>query len=951
MYFCNELSEPTIINRLHMQQYNTDMDRVATLIDSYREAIGGVNSKNAKAIQDYIEAEEKKVYETIEKRNTNGEDIKDFYTNVHIPSDLENRLKVNEQLLGYFYLKAAGSSAEKEVLAQLLAEYYDNSFFSQEQELFLLEHFMELANYVIKTSYLVFREYDDLKDVHLILPEIISLINQIIEIPENARVFNPFAGFGQFAVINRQCHYICEESYSAGCNRSQICDSNWLWAWMKVALFANNCNAVVIDDNKIPSSYDYVISYIPFTSIDFFTNPNDNTLNSIRNNSCDNAIVSKISSAYQNLTNGGKMILIIPDFLLLRKENSYPLGNFWKYIVYEGSVQEIVQLPSTCNGLNYNFCIVVINKGCKSSVTMIDARFAAKKNTDSRIIELEDYLDVIRENKKKTIESNSSFDYYRGVFIDGDEKMVEEFNTPYFQTIDLDLYNSMRHNNGRDSRTGLRKIVMMDRNNLKIDLLLPQVYVSEKPEIGGSLISLSSLCSYVSMTIRNVNYDLPMDTPWIKDQNLSYTFQKPLQVSEVEKVDCPNNPSHTDDYRFNDSGEFSEERPWSQWKPIGRRIIEYRKSTYLDANKCAVLLKLDSKGNPFAVVSAQNKPIAIGKRILVFCPKKGVELVTLAAVLKMPIVYNQIIAYERFGLSEHLEDIIVPYDKWLIDDEVSRLINEERTTRTLTKANEDIKKSVRMRKHALTQSMSSLQAMFNALNAYRVRKGGNMTGEEIISRVKRTTVNEAFEYLSRNIKGIMPVLEHISDVEYSFGDPEWIEPESFIGDYISKNEKGWITFNPIITWVEGSNKAKDEIIDPLTGMILFKKGEAFSQFLFPKAALEKILDNIVSNALSHGFVKSRNDYHIKFSWYAENKSINLLIENNGYPIPDDRDPASLLEYGVSTALHSDGHNGIGCNEIDDIMQRYDGKVELISSPQEEYTVKYLLTFYRSNSVN
>ena len=197
----------------------------------------------------------------------------------------------------------------------------------------------------------------------------------------------------------------------------------------------------------------------------------------------------------------------------------------------------------------------------------------------------------------------------------------------------------------------------------------------------------------------------------------------------------------------------------------------------------------------------------------------------------------------------------------------------------------------------------------------------------------------------------MPVLEHIADVEFSFGDPEWIEPESFIGDYISKNEKGWITFNPIITWVEGNNKAKDDIIDPSTGMILFRKGETFSQFLFPKAALEKILDNIVSNAQSHGFDKSRNDYHIKFSWYAENKTVKLLIENNGSPIPDDRDPASLLEYGVSTALHSDGHNGIGCNEIDDIMQRYDGKVDIISSPQEEYTVKYLLTFYRSNSVN
>ena len=80
-------------------------------------------------------------------------------------------------------------------------------------------------------------------------------------------------------------------------------------------------------------------------------------------------------------------------------------------------------------------------------------------------------------------------------------------------------------------------------------------------------------------------------------------------------------------------------------------------------------------------------------------------------------------------------------------------------------------------------------------------------------------------------------------------------------------------------------------------------------------------------------------------------TVTLEIENNGTAIPSDRDTASLLEYGVSSALHQNGHNGIGCNEIDDIMRRYDGKVEIVSSPEKEFTVKYVLTFNRSNIVN
>jgi len=74
----------------------------------------------------------------------------------------------------------------------------------------------------------------------------------------------------------------------------------------------------------------------------------------------------------------------------------------------------------------------------------------------------------------------------------------------------------------------------------------------------------------------------------------------------------------------------------------------------------------------------------------------------------------------------------------------------------------------------------------------------------------------------------------------------------------------------------------------------------------------------------------------------------MEIDNNGSPIPNDRDTASLLEYGVSTNLHCDGHNGIGCNEIDNIMRKYDGKVDIVSSPEDEFPVKYILTFNRAN---
>ena len=197
---------------------------------------------------------------------------------------------------------------------------------------------------------------------------------------------------------------------------------------------------------------------------------------------------------------------------------------------------------------------------------------------------------------------------------------------------------------------------------------------------------------------------------------------------------------------------------------------------------------------------------------------------------------------------------------------------------------------------------------------------------------------------------MMPVLDHIADIEYSFGKPEWIDPEKFMEGYIGTNEKGWMNFKPIITWNPENNTAKVDMRNPDTGEIILKKGEPINSFFFPKDALERVFKNIVSNAQSHGFTnRNRKDYLLCFSWYSRGNAIIIEIANNGNPIPDDKDTSFLLQYGVSSAMHENGHNGIGCHEIDDIMRRYGGSVKIVSLPNDFYTVKYVLIFERVNT--
>ena len=120
---------------------------------------------------------------------------------------------------------------------------------------------------------------------------------------------------------------------------------------------------------------------------------------------------------------------------------------------------------------------------------------------------------------------------------------------------------------------------------------------------------------------------------------------------------------------------------------------------------------------------------------------------------------------------------------------------------------------------------------------------------------------------------------------------------------------------------------------------------------FPKDALYRILDNIVSNAKEYAFTdEGREDYDLHFSWRMNGTDLVIEIANNGTPIPEDRDVRSLLEYGVSSNLHSRGHNGIGCHEIKGIMNRYNGDFEIVSKPQDKYTVRYLLVFKSTNTL-
>ena len=257
-------------------------------------------------------------------------------------------------------------------------------------------------------------------------------------------------------------------------------------------------------------------------------------------------------------------------------------------------------------------------------------------------------------------------------------------------------------------------------------------------------------------------------------------------------------------------------------------------------------------------------------------------------------------------------------------------------------------KGIRLRKHALSQSLSSVSSLFDTLNTLRKRNFGTLDDTDVVS-VKGFTVADIFERLEKWLPEVMETVDHLADIDYSFGKIESINPETFIEGYISSHDKEWMNFSASVNWIRGNNIARED--KKMNGVVLLKKGNPISSFNFPKDALYRILDNIVSNAKEYAFTdEGREDYDLHFSWRMNGTDLVIEIANNGTPIPEDRDVRSLLEYGVSSNLHSRGHNGIGCHEIKGIMNRYNGDFEIVSKPQDKYTVRYLLAFKSTNTL-
>jgi len=849
--------------------------RVINLVELYRRKVGYESqiAKDAKADNDYWEQESVDLMKEEGLSFGGG-----MYGEGPHTEDWIKHLQVNEQLLGHFYSEVAGKDAEKDVLAWLLPDIYDKTIFTDEEESFLKTHFKEMVNYIILTpcnDNLEWVHRHDGKDAFTIPSEVLELIKSRADIAAGSKVFYPNTCFAQLANLFEGCTFYCD---------------TLSYAWTKIAVYANGIKAV--DDEK-PSSFDAIISYLPKDS----------------DNSKD---VNRICEAYKKLPVGGKLVLLCPPSVLVEeKDSSYRKklsetleyrelesvrkkldeenasldanARFRKMLVEDKSIHEIIQLPQVMsnNASFETYCVLIAEKGrTENDVLLVDAR------TASNDFDTKHYM--------------LSFDYAK--------------------------FNAIMHNGGIDPNTGLRKMVTVCADSMSPELLVPQVYTIERPSDAEHPAPLSNLCTLETTSVRDVQYDLPEDTPWITMSDLTSLFTGDTDMSTIRKADCPNNPAFVEgskDYAFNKEGKFVDSI-WVQMNTKkGHHVLEYRQCTFIDGNSDIVLYERSVEhGVRVAIVRSTGKSYAVSKGIIAFRPKDGIDVKTLAALLRLPIVYRQMIAYEQYGIGFHLDDILVPTDKRVVGDELYRMKREESVTNELGDKVQAMKteyiNEVRMRKHDMGQKVFDL---INTEDLLRYYVENRETETDLWPQIE-----EQLNHFRKTINELSDMLDQLSQEE-RFGTPGLLDLNGyFAGLQHSSNINGFklsylLDRDSILNLQLSHMKDKD--------MVDVNSMKAMPTVFMAKNDLQRIVSNILTNAQKHGFMDSnRKDYevNIRLEFNTEKGMYQIDFRNNGKPLPDGM---NKMRYGIKgEKAGQTAGTGLGGSVVKSIVEHYKGDYDV-----------------------
>lgn len=235
----------------------------------------------------------------------------------------------------------------------------------------------------------------------------------------------------------------------------------------------------------------------------------------------------------------------------------------------------------------------------------------------------------------------------------------------------------------------------------------------------------------------------------------------------------------------------------------------------------------------------------------------------------------------------------------------------------IQKVKNDYVQSVRSRKHNMKTFVSQMYS-FRTLMTNKLREASSLENFKPEAERLMATFSHALERLDN-------ILETFSR-EDKFGVPEKINLDKFLSEHYTGRD------NYVVEYIRDDSSLEEVGINVPKKDINLKQNDkrhfAEAYVFIGMDDILSVFDNIVMNAVRHGFVDNKQEYLIKFYLTIEpdNKMFKIDVSNNGLPFPKGM---TKERYGIlGEKAGKSGNTGVGGYIVRTVLEHYQGDFEI-----------------------
>lgn len=233
----------------------------------------------------------------------------------------------------------------------------------------------------------------------------------------------------------------------------------------------------------------------------------------------------------------------------------------------------------------------------------------------------------------------------------------------------------------------------------------------------------------------------------------------------------------------------------------------------------------------------------------------------------------------------------------------------------------EYERNMRLRKHALNQILNDVVPATRIISNFISSQDGSFTKDDIVVKRSNSTLDTYTHKLLKNVIKVQDLVAVLTDKEIYY-EPEVVDMRSFLEEYeqTKLTDKYQLSSHCYVCFFSDSDDPNDIIAAEQQKLPL-------TAYVSPKN-LTTIFDNIITNAVKHGFTdKKRKDYVIRINYanviFEGKEMLEIRILNNGNKLPDGMTAEKVFSWGVGSGT------GLGSWQTKNIVEHFGGHIEFI----------------------